>query len=145
MSKEKAQKEKSKNLKIASVIATLVVTSAVGLIQINKDHIKVATIGTEEVYVTEDTSFEDLYAYIDMVNYEIQQMGGEVTLEDVEFINGDVSEKSVIAKLNSKIMRREPEELTDVKEKKKYKLSRDILMKKSEQISIDYLLEVISI
>lgn len=131
-------------LKIATVISTLLVASTLGLVSLknNDKYVQVATIDEEEIYVTEDISFDDFNAYIDMVNYEIEQMGGEVTLDDVDFINGEVSEKSVIARLNAKIMRREPDEIKDKTENNKYKLSREILMKQAENISVEYLLEL---
>jgi len=142
MDKLKAQKGKTNNLKIASAIATLIITSSVGLITLNNKHIKVATIGEEDVYVSNEIELDDFKAYIEMANYEIQQMGGQVALEDVVYINGVVSEKSVISRLNAKIMRREPKEIKDKVEKDKYKLAREIMMKKSEQIDVSYLLEL---
>ncbi len=141
---KKVKKLKSlRDNRVASTIATLMVVSSLGLMSVNTDKMtKVGTLDTEDVYVTNAVTYADFIAYTEMINYEIEQDGGRVTFKDVVLIDGKVNNKSLITKLNNKYSRREPFEIKDLSEKKKYKLSRDILMKKSENFPVDYLISI---
>jgi len=139
---KKANQIKSiiKEKRVGLAIATLILTASIGAISINENYLKIGIQDDEEIYTAKQTTIKDFHAYIEMMNYEIEQDGGQATLTDVILTDGKAQNKSVIEKLNAKYLQREPIEITDKEAREQYKKAREVLMLKSENLPLDKLI-----
>lgn len=136
MTKERIIQAVSKNKNLVKILATLSVVSALGVMAIDTEKfVQVGEKGKAPIFVTRDTSMEDFKAYIEMMNYEIQQNGGSVELTNID----KKDKRAILLKLNEKFAKREPKEFKGETERKKYELAREVLMKKSENVKIEVL------